>query len=76
MIDLQVREGNDATIFCVDHYSRAELWVDSMSPAYLPFHLRKHNCYSLTGVPRGLLYCQDLFSYNDAWGIEDLHTCF
>ena len=47
-----------------------------MSALYLPHHLRKHNCYSMTGLPLGLLYCQDMMEYNDAWGRKDLFECF
>jgi hypothetical protein len=76
MITLQVQQNKNATQFCVDHYLDERLWLDENGPRFLPYHLRKHNCYSLSGVARGLLYCQDLFTYNDAWGQDDLYVCF
>jgi hypothetical protein len=38
--------------------------------------LRKHNCFGLSGLPKGKLYCQELFDYDDAWTIETKFSCF
>jgi hypothetical protein len=47
-----------------------------MSPSYLQFYLRKHNCYSESGMARGREYCQDYMDHEDSWGQDDLFRCF
>ena len=69
MIALDEKQGLNTTEFCVDHYhNQPDLWVDSVSPEFLFYWQRMHNCYLNTGVPYGRAYCEDLRTYDASWG--------
>ena len=38
MISLNILLGNNATLFCVDHYTNMDLWVNTLSPKYVLYH--------------------------------------
>ena len=44
MIDLRRSMGSDPIEFCRNHYNNLGLWVDEMSPRYMQYYLRKHDC--------------------------------
>ena len=66
----------NGTVFCENHYATADLWVDNLSPNYLMFYLRKHNCFALSGLPKGKSYCQDYFDHEDSWDLQQKFDCY
>ena len=66
----------DTLDFCSTHYRNSSLWTDTLSPSYLQYYLRLHNCYDLSGVPRGQQYCRDYYAHEDSWSREDLYNCY
>ena len=76
MINMNTLLQQNATEFCVNHYSTEYLWKDEMNPEYALFHQRKHDCYEFTGVPKGRQYCLDMQEYNVGWTQENLFNCY
>lgn len=76
MIKLLKREDGDPEQFCRDHYGFSAIWVDSLSPKYLMYYKRMHNCLRLAGIPLGKTYCDDLFAHSEGWTQESLFSCY
>jgi hypothetical protein len=76
MINLNNLLGNNATQFCVDHYSNLDNWVNTLSPKYVLYHQRKHSCYETSGVPKGKEFCDDMKLYNQGWSNSNLFNCY
>ena len=62
--------------FCKAHYLEESLWTDSLSPNYLQYYLRKHNCLQMAGQPKGKEYCIDYYTHEDSWAQENLFQCY
>jgi hypothetical protein len=40
------------------------------------YYLRMHNCYEMSGVPKGRAYCTDYFLHEDSWSFSNLYQCY
>ena len=76
MITMLNKEEVNSTRFCVDHYNFKNIWVDQLSPKYLMYYKRMHNCLRFSGIPLGRDYCQDMFIYSDGWSKKNLFNCY
>ena len=76
MINLSGKIQTNGTEFCSDHYQNMTIWKDNYGPSKLGYWLRKHNCYQLSGVPKGRRYCQDYRNIEDSWGDDNLFDCY
>jgi hypothetical protein len=68
MIDLKLEDS-----FCRNHYLDESIWKDNLSPSYLQYYLRLHNCLGLEGQSKGREYCTDYYEHEDSWGKKDLY---
>jgi hypothetical protein len=47
-----------------------------MSPKYLQYYLRKHDCLKEAGQPYGREFCEDYMDHEPGWGIKEKWNCF
>jgi hypothetical protein len=75
---IQVNEGlqQNATQFCENHYQDFTIWKDNQGPTKIMYYLRMHNCYEMSGVPKGRAYCLDYFLHEDSWSFSNLYQCY
>lgn len=76
MINLSNQVQTNGTEFCSNHYLNMTVWKDNYGPSKLGYWLRKHNCFEISGVPKGKRYCQDYKAVEDSWGTDNLFTCY
>ena len=77
MIDLNSKLGQNTTDFCVDHYSKDEMKLDSLNPEMPYYWERLHGCYFRSGIPRGRSFCDDMMKYSvPAWDQDNLFNCY
>lgn len=61
---------------CIEHYDNAEIWIDDLSPNFVQYWKRKHDCLKNTGVPFGREYCDDIKNADSSWDIKTLYFCY
>lgn len=77
VIELNTKLRQNTTEFCIDHYAKDEMKLDSLDPSMPYYWERLHGCYNRAGVPRGRAFCDDMMKYQvPAWDKDNLFNCY
>ena len=77
MISFNSKLRLNTTEFCVNHYAKPEMKIDSLDPSMPYYWERLHGCYAKSGIPKGRAFCDDMMKYQvPAWDKDNLFNCY